>query len=179
MLHVSRGLNVERRLALLNPAFFSLHPMLAPLEKKLKLKTVHGLKFLSDDFSIFCQHCSDETMAYICDYDELAEAIKEMAREQGVQLIEGASVEIYHLDERGASVSVYGRRIYPAALILSECLEQNQQQLLGICKDWDHEVLYRFTSVTVPTPPKGRWAPPDPYVAGCRRHARMGVAPGK
>jgi hypothetical protein len=154
VMHVSRRLQTERKLALLNPAFFSLHPMLAPLEKRLKLKIVHGLKFLSDDFAVFCQHCSNEMMVYVCDYSELSDALKELARDQCVQLIENVSVEIHHLDERGLSVSVDGRRIYPAALILSECPEKNQQQLLGICEDWDHEVLYRFTSVTVPTPPK-------------------------
>ena len=154
VMHVNRRPQTERKLALLNPAFFSLHPMLQPLEKCLKLKIVHGLKFLSDDFTIFCQHCSNETMAYVCDYSELTDALKELARAHGVQLMENVNVEIHHLDERGASVSVNGQRIYPAALILSECLEQNQQQLLGICEDWDHEVLYRFTSATVPTPPR-------------------------
>jgi hypothetical protein len=80
--------------------------------------------------------------------------LKELAYDRGVQLKENVGVEIHHLDERGASVSVDGQRIYPSALILSENLEQNQQQLLGITEDWDHDVLYRFTSAAVPTPPQ-------------------------
>src|SRR5687768_13000100 len=37
------------RLVVINPAFFSLHPLLEPLRRKLDLVTLYGIQFLSDD----------------------------------------------------------------------------------------------------------------------------------
>ncbi|HEY1686856.1 MAG TPA: hypothetical protein VGG19_18995 [Tepidisphaeraceae bacterium] len=153
VMHVNSNTRPQRKLATLNPAFFALHPSLKPLEEKLKLRAMHGLKFLADDFSVFCQHCDQNTMTYVCEIAELVDAAKELARAQGVQLIENASVQIHHLDESGISVAIDGASIYPSALILSEPLDARHQQMLGLSEDWEHDVLYRFSLATIPAPP--------------------------
>jgi hypothetical protein len=37
------------RLVLLNPALFDLHPLLAPVRRKLETTSIYGLQFLADD----------------------------------------------------------------------------------------------------------------------------------
>src|SRR5687767_11688635 len=37
------------RLVLINPALFSLHPLLEPLKRKLEMTAIYGLQFLSED----------------------------------------------------------------------------------------------------------------------------------
>ena len=43
------GEDLVDRLCTVNPAFFELHKLLAPLKKKLDMVPVHGLRFLADD----------------------------------------------------------------------------------------------------------------------------------
>lgn len=155
VLHVCRQTQRDHRLALLNPAFYSLHPMLAAVEKSLKLSPIFGLKFLSDDPAMSCEHCAEKPMVYVCDYQEMVDAMCDLAQQRGVEMVQNVDVAIDHLDERGASVKIDGRTMHPSALILSEPMEKNQQRMLGFDGEFDHEVFYRVTSMAVAAPAYG------------------------
>jgi hypothetical protein len=47
--HVRQSQMAQERLVLINPALFALHKLLAPLQDKLDLQELYGVRFLADD----------------------------------------------------------------------------------------------------------------------------------
>ena len=53
------------RLVIINPQFFTLHPLLEPLKRKLDLVAVYGLQFLSDDPAVQSEYRSKAALSYV------------------------------------------------------------------------------------------------------------------
>src|SRR5437868_7650948 len=56
------------RLVLVNPAFFSLHPLVESVRRKLDLTALYGLQFLSDDPAIHSEHRSKSALGFVATY---------------------------------------------------------------------------------------------------------------
>ena len=52
------GKDEPDRLIIINPAFFALSPLLAPLQRKLDMSAIYGIQFLSDDPATRSEHRS-------------------------------------------------------------------------------------------------------------------------
>src|SRR5687768_12568952 len=56
------GESVPDRLVIVNPALFSLHPLLEPLKRKLEAVPIYGLMFLSEDPATRSEHRSKSVL---------------------------------------------------------------------------------------------------------------------
>src|SRR3954470_23408578 len=63
------------RLVLINPALFSLHPLLEPLKRKLEMTPLYGVQFLSDDPATRSEHRSKSALVYVCTYKAVRAAM--------------------------------------------------------------------------------------------------------
>lgn len=153
VLHLAPPCPPENRLVMLNPAFFSLHPVLEGIAKQLSMTAIHGLKFLADDSATACEHRQSAAMAHVCNVAELTAALANLAHRQGSRRIENASLQIDHLDEMGLGIRIGNRDLHPAALILASMPDDHCQARLGINDPWDQELLFRFTSANLPASP--------------------------
>src|SRR5947199_10734429 len=69
------GEELPERLVSINPAWFDLHKLLAPLERKLNLSPVYGLHFLSDDPNLASEYRTRGIAAHVALFSELRDAL--------------------------------------------------------------------------------------------------------
>ena len=100
------------RLVFLNPAFFTLHPLLAPLQRKLETDGRLRLQFLSDDPAVHSEHRSKSALAYIGCTGQCATRSPKLAEAEGGQTVTPKDA-IHRLDEGGIDVTVDGGRCGP------------------------------------------------------------------
>jgi flavin-dependent dehydrogenase len=148
VLHASGPGEIHRdRLVVLNPGFFDLHKLLAPLKRKLKLVPIHGLKFLADDPQVRSEWTSRSIVGYVAHFRPLHEALMSVARDAGVQCVRATSVHFDRLDESGAAVRIDGRQ-HRVRLILLAChLPAGHKRALGLPEAWEPGVMHRHTSL--------------------------------
>ncbi len=133
------------RLVIINPAFFSLHPMLEGLKPKLEMVAIYGLQFLSTDPAVRSDHRSKSVLAYITSSKAVRSAMIQVAEEQGVTLLTPKELVIRALDETGIDLTVGKAHLRPAVLVLGDELSEAQQKLLGVHEGWGANVLHRYT----------------------------------
>ena len=133
------------RLVILNPEFFSLHPLLEGLRRKLDLVSVYGVQFLSDDPNVRSEYRSKSALAFVASYKDVRSAMMALAKAEGVEFVTPKQLQILRLDETGVEVSTGKNTLRPKALILGGLLPEPQQQLLGLPDAWGADVVHRYT----------------------------------
>ena len=138
------------RLVVVNPAFFSLHPLLEPLKRKLDLVAVYGLQFLSDDPAVRSEYRSKSALAYVASYKQVRSELCKVADACEVELHapkDPGQLQIHRLDETGVDVTLGKANIRPKVLILGGSLPERQHKLLGLPEAWEADVIHRYTFV--------------------------------
>jgi hypothetical protein len=138
------------RLVVINPAFFSLHPLLAPLQRKLETTALYGLQFLSDDPAIKSEHRSKAALAYVASYHAVRDLLAGRARDEGVDLVSPDELHIHRLDEVGLEVTVDGSNLRPRVLALGGNLSDAQHKLLGLPESWGADIIHRYSYLKLP-----------------------------
>ena len=149
------GHDVPDRLVVINPGFFSLHPLLEPLRRKLDLVPVYGLQFLSDDPSVRSEYRSKSTLAFIASYKQLRSETAKLAAAQDVELETPRELHVHRLDESGIDASVGKLELRPTVLVLGGPVPEREQRVLGLPDAWEADVVHRYTFVKLPGT---RWA---------------------
>ena len=133
------------RLVMINPALFSLHPLLEPMKRKLEMAAVYGVQFLSDDPTTRSEFRSKAALAYVATYKSVRHAMEGVAASQEVQFLTPKTLEIHRLDEHGAEVTAGKASLRPKALVVSGRLPEAHQKRLGLPDGWDAELVHRYT----------------------------------
>jgi flavin-dependent dehydrogenase len=139
------GEQIIDRLVFINPAFFELHKLLAPLKKKLDLQAVYGIRFLANESSVSSEYAGKSVVGYVGSFQQIQEAMVQLARKEKVTMEEADAIEIDRLDEAGAHVRVGERAIHPKLILLGGHLPDAQLKLLGAAETWEQGVLHRYT----------------------------------
>lgn len=138
------------RLVIINPTFFTLHPLLEPLRRKLDLIAVYGLQFLSDDPEVRSEYRSKSALAYIASYKHVRSEMAKVAGSQDVELENPKHpdhFQIHRLDERGIDVTLGKAHLRPKVMVLGGALPERQRRLLGLPESWESEIVHRYTFV--------------------------------
>jgi flavin-dependent dehydrogenase len=138
------------RLVVINPSFFTLHPLLEPLRRKLDTVAVYGLQFLSDDPEIRSEYRSKAALSYVASYKQVRSELVKVAEAQGVELEtpkQPEQMQIHRLDESGVDVTVCRRQLRAKVLVLGGSLPERHRRLLGLPESWEPEVIHRYTFV--------------------------------
>ena len=146
------------RLVIINPSFFTLHPLLEPLRRKLDLVAVYGLQFLSDDPSVRSEYRSKATLAYVASYKQVRAELVKVADAQEVELETPRNpdhLQIHRLDEQGIDVTLGKAHLRPKVLVLGGALPERQRRLLGLPESWEQEIIHRYTYLKLPG---AKWA---------------------
>jgi flavin-dependent dehydrogenase len=133
------------RLVLLNPEFFSLHPLLEPLRRKLELTGVYGIRFLADAPPLASEHRGRSPLAYTTPYKALKNVMIKLAEGQDVETVNPKHLEIHRLDETGVEVTLGKAELRPKLLVLAGLPAAPQQKLLGLPDGWGSDVVHRYT----------------------------------
>ena len=145
------GDEVDDRLVVVNPAFFSLHPSLEPLRRKLEMIGLYGLQFLSDDPATRSEHRSKSVLAHVVSYKALRAAMVKVAEAAGVDLVTPKVLDIERLDERGIDVTINEKtQVRPKVLLVAGQLPEPQQKRLGLPESWGAEVVHRYSYIKLP-----------------------------
>src|SRR5688572_21066097 len=143
------------RHVILNPAFFSLNPMLEGLKRKLDLTPVYGLEFVSDDPAVRSVHRSKTVLAYVAGSKDVREAMINVAAGQDVEMATPKRLEIHRVDEKGLEVTVGKTRLRPTVLVLGGKLPDEQSKRLGLPDSWERDLVHRYTFLKLPG---SKWA---------------------
>ncbi len=135
------------RLVIINPALFSLHPLLEPLKRKLDMTAVYGLRFLSDDPETHSEHRNKSALAYVCTYKAIRAAMQSVAESQDVQLLTPKTLVIHRLDERGAEVTAGKSELRPKALVIAGSIPEPEQKRLGLPDSWGVDIVHRYSFI--------------------------------
>lgn len=133
------------RLVILNPAFFSLHPLLEPLKRKLEMTAIYGVQFISDDPATRSEHRSKTALAYVSSYKAVRAAMQSVAESQEVTSLTPKTLEIRRLDETGVDVTAGKNELRPTALVVAGPLPEAQQKRAGLPDSWGADVVHRYT----------------------------------
>jgi hypothetical protein len=137
------------RLVVINPSFFSLHPLLEGLKRKLDLSPVYGLQFLSDETGTRSEHRSKTVMAHVGSFKDVRHAVVKIAQDQGVELVTPKVLHVHRLDEGGLDVTLGKGMARPKVLVLGGKLPDEQEKLLGLPDAWEANVVHRYTFARV------------------------------
>jgi flavin-dependent dehydrogenase len=135
------------RLVLLNPAMFDLHPLLAPVRRKLESTSVYGLQFLADDPSTRSEHRAKSIMALVASYKDVRTAFQKVAAAEDVEFVTPKTLDVVRVIDGGVEVSVGKSHLRPTALVLAGPLPDSQEKLLGLPDSWGRDVVHRYTFV--------------------------------
>jgi flavin-dependent dehydrogenase len=134
------------RLVLINPGFFSLHPALAPLKKKLKLAPISGVRFISDD-TAESEHRAKSTMGFVGLYSELRQALDHLAQDGGGKSLRPSELEVEQVDHQGMTLSADGAAITGKMVLLAGALSDESARKLALPEPWGAEVVRRYSSM--------------------------------
>ena len=152
------GEGEKDRLVIVNPSFFTLHPLLEPLKRKLDLVAVYGLQFLSGNPEVQSEYRSKSALVYIASYKQVRAELAKVADAQGAELEmpkQPEHLQIHRLDEHGIDVTLGKAQLRPKVLVLGGALPERQRRLLGLPESWEAEIVHRYTYLKLPGT---RWA---------------------
>ena len=138
------------RLVIINPSFFTLHPLLEPLKRKLDLVAVYGLQFLSGDPEVRSEYRSKSALAYVASLKQVRAEMAKVAEAQGAELEapkQPEHLQIHRLDEQGIDVTLGKAHLRPKVLVLGGSLPERHRRLLGLPESWEPEIVHRYTFV--------------------------------
>jgi len=133
----------DDQLVLLNPDFFQLHPLLAPLARKVAMTRIYGLRFLGDSEQNQSQHRAKSAMGMIARHGDVRDALARLAEQSGAVLHKPANLHIAHIDPTGLHVVMDGQTVRARALILGESLPATDARMLRLDEPWEREVMHR------------------------------------
>jgi len=133
------------RLVMVNPRLFGLHPLLAPLRRKLEARPVYGLQFYADDPNIRSEYRSKSTVACVGQFKDVRRAMEALADAQGVEFTSPSQLQIHRLNEHGLEVTVGSQKLFPKALVLAGRLPDHQERLLGLPDEWERGIVHRYS----------------------------------
>ncbi len=134
------------RLVLINPALFSLSPMLEPMRRRLEMTTIYGAQFLSDDPATKSEYRSKSGLAHVAQSHAVAAEFARLAEAEGVQTLEPKDLQLRRLDETGLDVTFNGKsELRATALIVGGMLSDAQHKMLGLPDGWGGDVMHRYT----------------------------------
>lgn len=143
--------NQPDRLCLLNSKFFTLHPSLEPLKKKLPESSAWGIEFLCDDGSTRSVHRGKTAVAAVVSYDAARDATRKLAKEAEIELMDPATCpSVSSVDESGLDVKVGRKTLRTRALIVAGPLDESSRKMLGIEDPREGLSLRRYTFARLP-----------------------------
>lgn len=146
VLHLSRRhLKPVHRLALLSPKFFSLHPSLASLRRKLRLSPLHGMTLLGDRADLRGQHLTRAAAAFIVETDEFSATLHAHARAAGAAPRACRSASVETVDDAGVHLLVDDKPVLARLLLLADELDETSAGLLGMPARWSPSLARRLT----------------------------------
>jgi flavin-dependent dehydrogenase len=145
------------RLVTINPEFFTLHKLLEPLRKRLKLTSVFGLQFLGDEANLVSEpHRDKSASAYVTTYRDVRAALEKVAGAEGVRCVKPKTVEVLHADETGVDVQLGNERVHCKAVAFAgESIGEPSRRVLGLPDGWPADVVRRYTFLRLRGP---KWA---------------------
>lgn len=134
------------RLVTINPDFFDLHPLLAPLRKRLKLTAVWGVQFLGDEQNLASEpHRDKSASAYVASYRDVRSALEKIATAEGARCVKPKIVEVTRADESGLDAMLGAEKTRCAAVVLAGAIGEPSRRVLGLPESWPADVLRRYT----------------------------------
>ena len=137
------------RLVAVNPALFSLHPILETLKRKIELAGVYGLRFLADEPPTSSEHRTRSAAACVGNLKDVRSAMESLAEREGVELLRPKTLQVLRADERGVDVTLGNHACRATALIVAGRLPPPQEKMLGIPDEWERGVLRRYSYVRI------------------------------
>lgn len=144
------GQGESDRLVVINPAFFSVHPLVEPLRRKLELGGVYGLQFVADDPALRSEHRSKSAVVHVGSYKGVRTAMQAVAANEGAELLNPKHLQVHRVDERGVELTIGKADVHATALIVGDDLPEAQRKLLGIPDAWEQELVHRYTFLKLP-----------------------------
>jgi hypothetical protein len=138
------------RLVIINPAVFSLHPLLEPIRRRLESIAIYGLQFLSDDPAVHSEHRAKTIVGYVASSKAIRAEFVRVAEQAGVECITPKRLDILRLDETGVDVAMNKHVLRPKALILAATPDPEQQKMLRMPETWGVDVVHRYSFVKLP-----------------------------
>jgi flavin-dependent dehydrogenase len=139
------------RLVCINPAMFDLHPLLAPLRRKLAMSPIYGLQFLADDGQTRCEHRAKSATACVTRYKTVQDETAAIAADEGVQFATPKQLAIHQPDEKGVDVTIGKVTVRATVLVLCGEIPPEQQVLLGLPDGWGPDVVHRYSFIRCKT----------------------------
>jgi flavin-dependent dehydrogenase len=137
------------RLVMINPALFTLHPLLEGLKRKIGLSGIYGLRFLADEPPTASEYRSKPAAGCIASLKDVKAAMEALAEREGVELLRSRSLTFHRVDEHGMDVSLGNHAYRATALVAAGRLSAQQEKMLGIPDEWERGVLRRYCFVRV------------------------------
>jgi flavin-dependent dehydrogenase len=141
--------DVGQRLVTINPAFFSLHPLLEGLKRKIELAGVYGLRFLADEPPTASEYRSKSAAVCVASLKDVRSAMEALAEREGVELVRPRTMTLQRADERGLDLTIGSHGYRATALVVAGRLPPHQEKMLGIPDEWERGVLRRYSFVRV------------------------------
>lgn len=139
--------HIADRLVLVNPAIFSLHPLLEPLRRKLDLHGIYGVRFLADEPPTASEHRSKSALSAVGSLKELRSAAEGVARAEGVHFLTPRGLAIQRIDEAGLVFANGKQTIRATAMVLGGRLSVEQEKFLGLNDEVERGVMHRYSYV--------------------------------
>ncbi|HEX8915166.1 MAG TPA: hypothetical protein VF796_22635 [Humisphaera sp.] len=133
------------RLVVINPAFFSLHPALEVLRRRLEMTTLYGLQFVSDDPAVRSEHRSKSGLGYVASSKAVRAELCRLVTDAGVETHVAKHFDLHRVDERGLDFTVNKHRRTAQALVLAGRLPEGQSRMLALPTSWEPGVMHRYT----------------------------------
>ncbi len=150
IIHVTvPGSSQPDRLVRLNPDFFSLHPVLSPLRRKIDQTVIYGLQFLSADDQTRSEWRTRGTVVTVASLKQVRTTLAKLAADHEVELHQPKTLSIEAIDEEGMDVQINNASTRVKGLIVSDGLDETHRRLLSISETWEGDVLHRLTWVRV------------------------------
>lgn len=137
------------RLVRINPDFFALHPVLAPLKRKIAQTVLYGIQFLSADGQTRSEWRERSTVVTTASLKQVGTALTKLAGDHGVHLCHPRSLAVDAIDEHGADVRISSTAMRARAIIIADTVDPEQHRLLNIPSGQDDEMLHRLSWVRI------------------------------
>lgn len=139
------GERLVDRLVLVNPAFFDIHPLVAPLRRRLRSHPIYGLDFIADDRGRVIGHHRRSCVALVCRLGDIRREMLRKAKATDAVFLDRGDLEIHGLDDSGIDLTIGATRLCARALIVAAELPPKPRRALGIHDEWERGVVHRYT----------------------------------
>ncbi len=134
------------RLVLVHSDFFSLHPLLEPLRRKMKLKQLYGAQFIADD-GTHSEYRSKSALSGVGSLKEIRTAMEKVAASEGVVFLKPKEIRVLRVDDKGVQISFGNQMVHPTALVLGDSLPPEQAKILGLPEEWERGVVRKYSYI--------------------------------